>query len=448
MFFHSWTRWLPLTGVVATVLGLVVASGSLAGAETRPSPTEGWIFDLKHPDPDRRRIAARELGLARTVAATPDLVALARDPNASVRREVEQSLEQMEDIRALPAFVQFTDDDEVDIRDRAVQAMVNLYLPRNTGPGALLVKLGNLINPWSDEESDTVIEPDISVDAAVVPALRGRVSDPENKVRRRAARALGILRGEAAVPDLIRALREDRDNEVRFEAVRALRKIADPSVGDVIMPLLNLNNDRVRNEIIATVGSLRCGQAVGELTRVFEQAKPGDRSRSMSLSALADIADPSSRSLFESVKADKDETIRLYANEGLARTGDSTLKTVTSADRLSEKSSRVRAAQAFALLRMGQVEFLDELIRELGSPATRPLAKEYLVETQPSERPTLFAGRAEKPVVRAELADVFGLMGDPAALPALQELARDPDGAVARAADRAIRRINAVNRAD
>ena len=60
--------------------------------------------------------------------------------------------------------------------------------------------------------------------------------------------------------------------------------------------------------------------------------------------------------------------------------------TEISAARLVEKSARVRTAQAFALLRLGQREFLDELIRALDRPTTRDLAKEYLQETPSAER--------------------------------------------------------------
>ena len=79
----------------------------------------------------------------------------------------------MADIRVLPALVQLTADAEPDIRDRAVHALVNLHLPRATGPTAALVKLGNLINPWSDEYADLVVEPDVPVDASVVDGAPG-----------------------------------------------------------------------------------------------------------------------------------------------------------------------------------------------------------------------------------------------------------------------------------
>ena len=449
MRFQRYTRPLPATLLVALAFAFAAASGSSASAQTasQQASTDSLIYDLKNPDAPRRLAAARVLGTAKFQPAIPALLPLTEDTEVSVRRQVELALEEMGDIAVLPGLVQFTADSEPDIRDRAVQALVNLHLPRATGPTAALAKLGNLIN-FSDEYSDAVVEPDVPVDPSVVTALRARMSDSEDKIRRHTSRGLGIVRAEPAIPELLGAVARDRNPEVRFEAVRALRKIGDPSAGDRLLPMLDLNMDRVRNEIITTLGSLKCRGAVADLTRVFEEEKPGELARILALSALADIADPSSRPVFLAAKADRDVNIRLYANEGLARLGDSSLGTMMSGDRLVEKNARVRAAQAFGLLRMEREEYLDELIRALEKPTTRDLAREYLIETPTAQRPALFANQAKSATVRAELADVFGLMEDRSALPALVELARDSDSDVARNAQRAVRRITATTHVD
>jgi len=449
MRFQRYIRPLPATLLVALAFAFAAASGSSATAQTasQQASTDSLIYDLKNPDAPRRLAAARVLGTAKFQPAIPALLPLTEDTEVSVRRQVELALEEMGDIAVLPGLVQFTADSEPDIRDRAVQALVNLHLPRATGPTAALAKLGNLIN-FSDEYSDAVVEPDVPVDPSIVTALRARMSDSEDKIRRHTSRGLGIVRAEPAIPELLGAVARDRNPEVRFEAVRALRKIGDPSAGDRLLPMLDLNMDRVRNEIITTLGSLKCRGAVADLTRVFEEEKPGELARILALSALADIADPSSRPVFLAAKADRDVNIRLYANEGLARLGDSSLGTMMSGDRLVEKNARVRAAQAFGLLRMEREEYLDELIRALEKPTTRDLAREYLIETPTAQRPALFANQAKSATVRAELADVFGLMEDRSALPALVELARDSDSDVARNAQRAVRRITATTHVD
>jgi HEAT repeat protein len=427
---------------------LAFAAPSSASVLTRQASMDSLIYDLKNPDASRRRAAAHGLGTARYLPAISALFPLADDPDASVRRQVELALEEMSDIRVVPGLVKLTADREPDIRDRAVHALVNLHLPRATGPTATLLKLGNFTHPWADEYPDTVAEPDILVDASVVAALRARMSDSEDGIRRNTSRGLGILRGDAAIQELLVAVGQDRDPEVRFEAVRALKKIGDPSVGDRLVPMLNLNMDRVRSEIIATLGSLKYREAVPELTRIFEQARAGEHTRTLALSALADIADPASQPVFMGLKADKDVSIRLYANEGLARLGDASLGIGMSADRLVEKNPRVQTAQAFALLRIGRDEYLDELVRGLGRTATRDLAREYLLETPAAQHPALFAASSKSATVRAELADVFGLMKDRSALPALQELERDSDSDVARSAERAVRRITSMTHFD
>jgi HEAT repeat protein len=243
------------------------------------------------------------------------------------------------------------------------------------------------------------------------------------------------------VPDLLQIVREDRDDGLRFEGVRALRKIGDASIAGELLALLNINADAVRNEMIATLGTMRYRAAVPELTRIVEQSKRTDAACVLAIGALADIAEPSSAPLFERLKADKQEMVRLFANEGLARLATEHMKTDISAARLVEKSARVRTAQAFALLRLGQSEFMDELIRALERGTTRDLAKEYLLETGPRDRAALFAPRTVSSTARTELAEVLGLMGDPQALPLLEELARDTNKDVARAAARATRRI-------
>ena len=165
MRFEEKARRLP--AVLPVVLALCAAlSASSAGAQTvRQVSTDSLIYDLKNPDAGRRTDAARQLGTAKFVPSIPALLPLTEDPDAGVRRQVELAFEEMNDIQTLPGFVQLSADSEADIRDRSVHALVNLHLPRESGPTAALMKFGNLINPWLDEHAGTVVEPDVPVDA-------------------------------------------------------------------------------------------------------------------------------------------------------------------------------------------------------------------------------------------------------------------------------------------
>ena len=433
---------LPL---LITALALLAPTSFNAPLVAQTISVDTLIYDLKSPDAGRRQIAARELGALKHRGAIPDLVAMAHDPAAAVRREVELSLERMEDIQTLPGFIAFATDSENDIRSRAVASLVNIHLSRTTGGlFSALSKLGDVIFLAPDRDVELVVEPDVPIDSSVIETLRTRLTDSERNIRRTAIRGLGILRARQAVPDLLQVIREDRDNALRFDGVRAIRKIDDRTVADQLVALLNINTDSVRNELMTTLGSMRYQGAVPELMKIVDQSKPTDPARVVALAALADIGDPTSIPMFERLKTDKSEGIRLYANEGIARTANAEQKSEISAARLIEKSAVVRTAQAFALLRIGESEFLDELIRALDKSSTRDLAKEYLLETKPVDRPALFTPRPVNSVTRTELADVLGRIGDPNALPWLQELSHDSDGGVAKAAELATRRIATV----
>jgi HEAT repeat protein len=230
MLVQSRAQWLCF---IALAIGaLALTTDARLAAQTRQVSVESLIYDLKSPDPVRRQAAAKELGAVKYQAATPDLVPLAHDPVDAVRREVELALERMEDMRALPGFVELSTDMQDDIRARAVASLVNLHLPRTNGIGAVLTRLGDLIMLAPTSDLDLIIEPDVPVDPVVIAALRGRVVDPERGIRKTAIRGLGILRAGPAVPDLVQSQQRHRpqraDGDAWFDAPPRRRPRIDP----------------------------------------------------------------------------------------------------------------------------------------------------------------------------------------------------------------------------
>jgi HEAT repeat protein len=429
---------------------MLFAIESTAQSQSRDVPIDGLLYDLKNPDPIRRKEAAKALGDNKVQRATPDLAALASDPDPAVRREVGIALDKIGDLRGIPAFVILTKDAEKDIRERAVQGILDLYLPRESGVGATVNKVTNFLNPWSDEWADVTVEPGTAIDATAVTALQERLQDGEETIRLKAARVLGVIRGKSAIPALVGTLQQDRSNTVRYEAARSLRKIGDPSVSKDLMNFLSYSDAKIRLECIYALGRFRFRDAVPELTRLYnlEAAQPpkaADKvARERLLDALAFIADPDSKDVFLKESTNLDATLRLRAVEGLARIGDPAMATDFSRSRLSEKDVRVQTAQAFGLYRMDRKEYLDVLVTALSNKKSRDDARQYLVEFRPNEMPELYAQvRNQDVAVREGLAEVFGLIGDNSALPPLQELAKDNRGEIASIANQSIRRINA-----
>lgn len=443
-------RIIPRGVVLAT---LVIATMTPAGgrAQTRQVPADSLIYDLKNPDPVRRREAAVLLGQNKVQRATPDLVAAVGDSDASVRRAIAIALGQMEDQRVIPGFVALSSDTEKDIRGTAIEGMTSAYLPRESGLVVTLNKVATIFNPWSDEWADVVVEPDLRIDPAVVDALRLRLrEDPDAGLRAKAARSLGILRARQALADLSTAVRSDRVDDVRFEAVRALRKIGDPSAGPDLEPLITYGDQHVRNEAVFALGRLRYAPAVPPLTAQYEKeatltGRSADKVyREQLLGAVAFIGDPSSKALFEREKASSDKAIALRAYEGLARLADPATLDEISTARLREKDPKILTAQAWALYRLGRKEFLTAVVDALGSRRTNEEARAYLLEIGRDQEPDLFPFATHKdPNVREALAEILGRIGDERAVPVLRDMTRDRDGEVADLATQALRRINA-----
>jgi HEAT repeat protein len=418
--------------------------------QTRQVPVESLIYDLKNPDPVRRKDAATMLGNNKIQRAVPDLVAAAGDTDPAVRREVVIALDKMLDMRARPAFVQLSADAEKDIRESCITGITNLYLPKEGGVIVTLNKVANFLNPWSDEWSDVVIERGLTADPTAVSALEKRLRDEDESIRVRSARALGILRGKDATPTLLEVMRQDRSNSVRFEAVRALRKIGDPAVASSVMNFVAYNDSKVRDEAIFALGRFRYAEAVPEMTRIYEKQgtlprKQQDKGyRERLLEALAFIAAPESKELFVKESRNPEVELRLRAYEGLARIGDAGMVTDISRDRLQEKDDRVKTAQAYALYRMGRKEYLDEVAKALGSRKTNNEARQYLVETPREQMPDLYGlAKLNDVNVREGLAEILGIIGDNEAVPVLQNLSKDGRGQIAPLANQALRRINA-----
>ena len=442
-----------LRAILCPALALIVlvqTAQSRGQAQTRQVPVDSLIYDLKNPDPVRRKEAARMLGNNRVQRATPDLVAAASDSDPEVRREIVIALDKMRDIRALPGLVSLLGDPERDVRDRSIQGVVSLYLPQESGLVVTLNKVASFFNPWSDDWADVVVEPGIDVDPGAVTALRNRLQDSDEGIRTKACRALGILRGRDAVPALMETVQQERSNTVRYEAIRSLRKIGDAGAAKELMNYIGYNDSKIRNEAVYTIGRFRYAAALPELTRLFEKENALPRKqmdkvyRATLLEAIAFLADASSKELLFKEKQNPDDELRLYAVSGLARIGDASVVTDVSRDRLHEKDPKIRAAQAYALYRMGRKEFLDELVNALGSRKTNREARQYLLEFRSSDLPDLYGQIKNQDVnVREGLAEVFGLIGDSTTIAPLQELGQDRRGEIQALANQAMRRINA-----
>src|SRR5579859_6728303 len=243
--------------------------------------------------------------------AIPQLQALLKSPDLDIRIEAVKSIVDIGTQRSLDALIEATGDSDPEMQIRATDGLVNFYLPGyvKTGLGASLKRVGRGIKAKFTDTNDKIIDVYISVRPEVIAALgklaRGGVS---MESRANAARAVGILRGQAAIPDLLDAMKSKND-AVLYESLIAIQKIHDKNVAPKLRYLLNDLDEKVQLAAIETTGILQNKDALPDLVGALNRAKSA-KVRRGALSAIAMIPDDSSRPLYTKYLSDRDDAMR------------------------------------------------------------------------------------------------------------------------------------------
>jgi HEAT repeat protein len=398
-------------------------------------------------DAKQRAKAARELGKGGS-EAIPKLAPMLKDPVPDVRIEAVRAIVGIGTQHSLDPLIAATRDNDPEVQLRATDGLVNFYLPGYVQTG--ISRLSASIRGRFDRENTQVVDPYVTVRPEVVEALgrlaRGGVS---MDVRANAARAIGILRGRAAVPDLLQAL-QSKDDNVIFESLIALQKIGDPSAGPRVAFLIRDLHERIQVAAIDAVGLLRAAEAVPHLQSVFDSSG-SDKVRRAALTSLAMIAQPGSRPYFQRGFSDRNDGVRAAAAEGYGRLQNMADRPAIERAFNEEKKMPVRLAQAFALVSLGHrgsEEFapLTYLVNTLNSKSYRGVAQSYLVElARDSGIRGLLHGYL-KSGLREEkmgLLRVLAISGDRSSLPVVEPLTKDADSEVAQEAIRTMRTLQA-----
>jgi HEAT repeat protein len=286
------------------------------------------------------------------------------------------------------------------------------------------------------------------VRADVIAAIARMIKSGVNAdVRANAAHAAGILRGKAALPELLEAV-HTKDTDVIYEALVAIQKIRDESAGPAIQFRLRDLDQKVQIAAIQTTGVLRNQAAVPDLVDVLNRSKSMTVKRE-ALSAIAMLPLPSSRTLYQTYLNDKDDRMRADAAEGFARLKDPNDLPMIEKAWKEETKTAPRLSLAFAMVMLGKTEVsefspLQFLINNLNSSSYNGVAYPFLVELarDPSVRQALYAPMATGTKdEKIGLARVMARSGDGGSTAALDKLSHDPDPAVAQEGLKALRTL-------
>ncbi len=384
--------------------------------------------------------------------AVPQLTDYLSNPDVSVRVEAVKALTEIGGTAVLDPLVKATHDNDPEVQIRATDGLVNFYLPGyvKTGMASKISRVGTQIKSHFSDTNDQVIDSYIRVRPEIITALGQLVRGGSSMdSRANAARAVGILRGQAALPDLLTAVRS-KDSGLMYETLVALEKIRDPEAGPRIQFVLRDLDERVQLAAIQTTGILTNREAIPDLIHLFNETHNAKVKRA-ALSALAMMPTAQSRPVFVEYLRDKDARTRGAAAEGLGRLRNpSDTGTIDAVYKQEDKTSP-RLSQAFALVMEGQSQLseftpLQYLINTLNSAGYSGEAFPLLVEAArfPEIRSLLYkpleAGTREEKIY---LARVLAASGDAESLPYLQKVSQDPDTQVAAEGLKALRELRA-----
>jgi HEAT repeat protein len=412
---------------------------------------------LDSASPKERQAAVEAMAKPGNAPAVPALAAaLKKEPRSEIRSAIVEALAKIRDKSVVPVLADtLATDLHKDVRLSAVSAFERLYIP--PGESGAVRSVFNRVKGAITGPDRPVVGEEVAVDPQAKNALTDAMSkDTEPAVRAAAARALGSLKSQDKTSALIAALENPQNREaedVRYEIVQSLGMIRDSAAGPTLRKTLGDPSKRIVGEAVTSLGLVGYREARPDLEgllrqdaslKIFAVRIERDRDlRRKALDALALLADPASKPLFESLLADPDDHTREMAAEGLARLK---FTSPTLKDRFdTEKKPSVKVALAFTLAMGGQINYIGEIANALGT-GQNDQAEAYLYELGKFENrlaelhPFL---KSANPKVRAGMVRVLASIGDPSSRPLIEGLKSDLNDEVVREALAAQRRYNA-----
>ena len=402
---------------------------------------------------NQRILSIRELG-KRDYTVIPTIAQYLKDPDRDIRIEAVKAIVRIDTTHSLDALVQATHDKDPEVQIRATDGIVNAYMPgyvAKTGLTGSLTRGVRQMKSFFSSRNDQTVDPDVTIRADVAQALGDEARHGASlDARANAALAAGILRARPAVPDLVQAS-HSTDNELIFECLVALQKIHDLSAGPGISFLAHDLDERIQAIALETIGVLHSLQSAPDVRSALKNAR-STRIRRAALEALAMLAIPEDRAIFQQYGKDSDAELKASALEGLGRIREpEDYPSIEAAYNEQNADWRVHLAAAFALVAEGKVdtsEFspLPYLVENLNTKGRAYVANAYLVELARREAVRVSLAKLLPEATKDQkiaLCSILGISHAEDAIPVLNGLAKDLDPDVAFAASRALRILEA-----
>lgn len=405
------------------------------------------LYDIGHPDAERRRKAIVLLGRHEIRQAVPALIKATEDEDKSIRLESLRALVRIQDMRALQTYIRLVGDDRKVVQLKAIEGIVGVYVGQSGNFSSEIKKILQF-----DDYNPAVVESYIPVSEDAIASLVKLLSSLDSKIREEASGALGALRARSVIPAIEKALEREVNDQVKVELIRSIYKIGDRLSGEILIPFILDSDKKVHDEAIFALGRLGVKKAVPQLKALYDSGVEESRKilgvipisgkddlQRKVFEALAYIGDPSTANLFVNGLQDERDFYRRCGAEGLGRMGDPAYVTEVARKYLRESSEAVKLAMGFAIFLMGRDEHLVEMIDNV----LKEQVFHYFLELNPQDIKKLYSHiESEKPKIRVALLEIVGLRGDQSALTIVERMAKHPNLDISASASLAARRLH------
>jgi HEAT repeat protein len=254
-----------------------------------------------------------------------DIESLLLEENDVKRKKTVQALARLGPAALAPLVDMVKDRGQVELRDRALEA---IQMAGEPGIKALLGELEK-DNPWYIYRNVLNVVADLKLIEGL-PQVTAMVSNPDERIRREAVRSLARI-GSRDSLDAVKGAAADQSIAVRRTAVRVLGMFGDSSVALFLLDIINGQGLRGKDEdqgviesTCLALGDLRNKEYVPQLAELlgkgglFKKGRP-DEIRAAACIALGNVGDQSAVPVLEKAAKYPSVMVRNSAEKALRR---------------------------------------------------------------------------------------------------------------------------------
>ena len=224
---------------------------------------------LESDDEEIRMAAISALGNIRDESSIPKVIPMLSDPVGHVRRTAARCLGGMRSKEAIPELLKTVRDEYEDVRMEAAKALVNI------GGEEIPVEFLKMLQD-KDEAIRTTGIFGFSISDNVgnyENEILDVLNDADWKVRKYAVIALGKIKTERVIDNLILSL-SDENNEVKMKVINLLCESNQSNACEAVLPMLNDSDVWVRYETARSIRKIKNEEVIDALIACLDDESP------------------------------------------------------------------------------------------------------------------------------------------------------------------------------